>query len=108
MIISYNNILINRKIKKEAFMEAAKALITPNVKQQECIQSIKGPVLVLAGPGTGKTFTIIRRIEYMLSNGIEPSSILCMTYSAAAANEMKAQQLLLSRLIHTTPLLMKL
>ena len=72
-------------------MEAVKTLITPNIKQNECIQAVKGPVLVLAGPGTGKTFTIIRRIEYMLSNGIEPSSILCMTYSAAAANEMKAR-----------------
>ncbi len=66
-------------------------VITPNDKQRECIETIKGPVMVLAGPGTGKTFTIIQRIKYMLSVGIEPASILCLTYSEAAANEMKGR-----------------
>lgn len=66
-------------------------LIKPNLKQMECINSIEGPVMVLAGPGTGKTFTIIQRIKHMLSIGIEPSSILCLTYSEAAANEMKGR-----------------
>ena len=36
--------------------------IKPNIKQQECIDNINGKYLVLAGPGTGKTFTIIQRI----------------------------------------------
>ncbi len=63
--------------------------ITPNTKQQECINSIDGPVMVLAGPGTGKTFTIIKRIKHMTDIGITPTSILCLTYSDAAANEMK-------------------
>ena len=43
---------------------------TPNEKQQECIDNISGKWLVLAGPGTGKTFTIIERIKNMLSKGI--------------------------------------
>ncbi len=64
---------------------------TPNLKQNECIKTIEGPVMVLAGPGTGKTFTIIRRIGYMINNNISPESILCLTYSEAAANEMKAR-----------------
>lgn len=68
-----------------------KAVITPNDKQTECIKNVDGPVMVLAGPGTGKTFTIIRRIKYMLELGIVPSSILCLTYSEAAANEMKSR-----------------
>lgn len=65
--------------------------IIPNEKQMECIKAVDGPVMVLAGPGTGKTFTIIQRIKYMLELGIIPSSILCLTYSEAAANEMKSR-----------------
>lgn len=65
--------------------------ICPNAGQQECIKTLDGPVMVLAGPGTGKTFTIIQRIKYMLETGIMPDSILCLTYSEAAANEMKAR-----------------
>ena len=38
----------------------------PNEKQMECIKTLKGSVMVLAGPGTGKTFTIIQRIKYMI------------------------------------------
>ena len=72
-------------------MNAAKPQITPNIKQTECINTVEGSVMVLAGPGTGKTFTIIQRIKHMLETGIEPASILCLTYSAAAANEMKAR-----------------
>ena len=62
---------------------------TPNVKQQECIDNITGKWLVLAGPGTGKTFTIIERIKNMLSKGIKPEKILCLTFTDAAATEMK-------------------
>ena len=47
----------------------------PNAKQQECIDSIDGSIMVLAGPGTGKTFTVIERIKNMLLRGIEPSKI---------------------------------
>ena len=62
--------------------------ITPNEQQQKAIDALTGPVMLLAGPGTGKTFTVINRIEKMLSKGINPSSILCLTFSNAAANEM--------------------
>ena len=72
-------------------LQTEKNKITPNSKQMECISTIDGPVMVLAGPGTGKTFTIIQRIKHMLSVGIEPASILCLTYSEAAANEMKGR-----------------
>lgn len=65
--------------------------ICPNAGQTEGIKTLNGPVMVLAGPGTGKTFTIIQRIKYMLETGIAPESILCLTYSEAAANEMKAR-----------------
>jgi len=64
---------------------------TPNAQQQKCIDfdNVKGKYLVLAGPGTGKTFTIVERIKNMLLNGVEPEKILCLTFTEAAANEMK-------------------
>lgn len=67
----------------------SKPMIKPNTKQQEAIDTLNGSIMLLAGPGTGKTFTIIHRIENMLSHSINPSSILCMTFSDAAAREMK-------------------
>lgn len=68
---------------------ADKFVIKPNEKQQEAIDILKGQVMLLAGPGTGKTFTVINRIEKMLSDGVAPSSILCLTFSDAAASEMR-------------------
>lgn len=70
-------------------LQFAKTAITPNAKQQEAIDCLKGSVMLLAGPGTGKTFTVIHRIEKMLSDGVEPSAILCLTFSDAAASEMR-------------------
>src|SRR5574344_802485 len=64
-------------------------VITPNEKQMECIKTLEGPIMVLAGPGTGKTFTIIQRIKYMIEQGIPPESILCLAFSDPAAAEMK-------------------
>lgn len=70
-------------------MAAEKGKRKPNKKQQDCIDNIQGKYLVLAGPGTGKTFTIIERIKNMLKKGIEPEKILCLTFTDAACNEMK-------------------
>lgn len=67
--------------------------IIPNEKQQECINTLNGPIIVLAGPGTGKTTTIIKRIENMLAQNIPPESILALTFSESAANEMKVRLL---------------
>lgn len=63
--------------------------IKPNARQQEAIDIIKGQVMLLAGPGTGKTYTVIERIQKMLLEGINPESILCLTFSDAAAGEMR-------------------
>ncbi len=65
-------------------------VIKPNAQQQMCIDSVDGKFLVLAGPGTGKTFTVTRRIKHMVEDlDIEPSKILCLTFSNTAAREMK-------------------
>lgn len=63
--------------------------IKPNEQQQKAINHIDGPVMLLAGPGTGKTYTIIERIKNLLSKGVEPERILALTFSQPAANEMK-------------------
>lgn len=64
--------------------------IKPNTRQKECIDNINGTYMVLAGPGTGKTFTLTNRIKSMIEkHNINPDEILCLTYSDAAASEMK-------------------
>lgn len=64
--------------------------IEPNIQQKKCIETVDGTIMVLAGPGTGKTFTLVQRIQYMLTEKqISPESILCMTFSDPAASEMK-------------------
>ena len=57
--------------------------------QQEAAYTEHGPLLVEAGPGTGKTRTLVGRIAFLLEKGIEPSSILALTFSNKAAEEMR-------------------
>lgn len=60
-----------------------------NAAQEEAIRTIKGPVLIISCPGSGKTTTLIRRIHHMIESGIEPKHILMVTFTNAAAQEMK-------------------
>ena len=61
-----------------------------NPSQQRAIAHLSGPMMVLAGPGSGKTSVIVERTAYMISEGkIPPSSVLVVTFSRAAAVEMK-------------------
>jgi DNA helicase-2/ATP-dependent DNA helicase PcrA len=59
-----------------------------NPPQQEACRQISGPLLVLAGAGTGKTRVITYRIAHMLDRGIDPTSIAAMTFTNKAAREM--------------------
>lgn len=60
--------------------------------QKQAIQLVKGPARILAGPGSGKTFTIIQRILYLTQiQQINPEKILVITFTKAAAEEMKVR-----------------
>jgi len=61
-----------------------------NLSQAEAIGHVKGPMLVLAGPGAGKTTVITERTRNLILNeGVAPSHILVITFTKAAATEMK-------------------
>lgn len=60
-----------------------------NAEQRQVVEHKGGPLLVIAGPGSGKTRVIIDRVVHLTKQGIKPSEILCLTFSEKAAEEMK-------------------
>lgn len=58
--------------------------------QLQAIHHREGPMMVLAGPGSGKTTVITHRVKYLVEQcGVEPGSILVITFTKAAAQEMR-------------------
>jgi superfamily I DNA/RNA helicase len=63
-----------------------------NDKQRQAVEHSGGPLLVLAGPGTGKTGVLVARIEHLVANrGVSPARILALTFSRRAAEEMHSR-----------------
>ena len=61
-----------------------------NKKQKEAVEYLDGPLLVLAGPGTGKTQLLSEKVAYILKNtDTNPENILCMTFTESGATNMR-------------------
>ena len=88
--------------------QMARALLTPEItptqassgdtyqrpldpSQEEAAHAARGPLLLEAGPGTGKTRTLIGRIVFLLEQNVPPSTILVLTFSNRAAEEMRSR-----------------
>lgn len=62
-----------------------------NKPQLQAVSIKDGPALILAGPGSGKTAVITRRVKYLIDSGVPPDNILVITFTRAAASEMRGR-----------------
>ena len=76
-----------------------------NPAQKESVEHIDGPMLILAGAGSGKTKTITTRLAYLISLGIDPQNTLTLTFTNKASKEMKERALDMIGDNHTPPIL---
>src|SRR5579871_3740050 len=82
---------INREKTNQKFREEYNRL---NEQQQLAVDTIEGPVMVIAGPGTGKTQILAARIgKILLETDVTPDNILCLTYTDAGAIAMRRRLL---------------
>ena len=64
-------------------------MITLNKKQTEAVETIDKPLIITAGPGSGKTRVLIEKIKYLIKSGYKDNEILTLTFSKKAASEIE-------------------
>lgn len=74
---------------KESFVRDKKSPLSINAEQEKAADSRARITAVIAGPGTGKTFTLVERIARLVENGVNPEEITAVTFTVRAAEEMK-------------------
>ena len=67
----------------------SKLLEDLNSSQQEAVTHEKGPLLIIAGPGSGKTRTVVHSIAYAIENGVQPDRILAFSFTVKASEELR-------------------
>ena len=85
----------NKYIREENYKQFQAAMATLNEAQQKAVKHTEGPVMVVAGPGTGKTQLLAARVGYILETAadISPRNILCLTFTDAGAIAMRRRLL---------------
>ncbi len=86
---SNNQTIINEEKKEPVFVKPTDYLAELNEIQRKAVESTDGPVMIIAGPGSGKTRVLTYRIAHLIDQGKAPWKILALTFTNKAAKEMK-------------------